>query len=63
MESFDNFLLVLFRGYSKLLKKEFSRSSKEIVTNDDYMPMPINSLEEYDNVINVCWFKREHNRE
>lgn len=29
---------------------------KQIVSTDDYMPMAINSLEEYEKVINVSWF-------
>lgn len=35
----------------------------QIVTTDDYMPMPINSLDEYDKVINVSWYTPETARE
>lgn len=27
------------------------------------MPMPINSLEEYDNVVNVSWYKPDKERD
>ena len=32
----------------------------KIVSTDDYMPMAINSLEEYEKVINVSWYTPEH---
>ncbi|KAI5793189.1 exocyst complex subunit Sec15-like-domain-containing protein [Geopyxis carbonaria] len=63
VQAWDAFLLVLFGKYSELLKKEFSNDFKEIMTNDDYRPMPIENLEEYDNVANVSWFKEERPRE
>lgn len=28
----------------------------QIVSTDDYMPMAINSVEEYEKVLNVSWF-------
>ncbi len=52
----DNFLLTLFDKYAELLKRCFSEDFQEIVSTDDYMPMAINSLEEYEKVINVSWF-------
>ncbi|KAG0642207.1 exocyst complex subunit Sec15-like-domain-containing protein [Tuber brumale] len=63
VEALDGFLLVLFAKYSQRLKTEFSADFKEIVTSDDYMPMPINSLEEYDNVVNVSWYKPDKERD
>jgi hypothetical protein len=49
-------LLTLFSKYSELLKARFSEDFLEIVHTDDYMPMPINSLEEYDKVVSVSWY-------
>lgn len=63
VEVLDNFLLVLFGRYSKLLKKEFTADFKEIVNTDDYMPMPIDTPEEYKRVITVSWFKPENAQE
>lgn len=36
---------------------------QQIVSTDDYMPMPINSLDEYDKVVNVSWYAPEKPRE
>ncbi|KAI5457927.1 exocyst complex subunit Sec15-like-domain-containing protein [Mariannaea sp. PMI_226] len=55
----DNFLLTLFDKYAQLLKRRFSEDFQEIVSTDDYMPMAINSLEEYEKVVNVSWFAQE----
>ena len=35
----------------------------QIVSTDDYMPMPINNLEEYDKVVNVSWYTPDKIRE
>ncbi|CAK7225323.1 Rab GTPase-binding exocyst subunit S15 [Sporothrix curviconia] len=55
----DNFLLKLFDKYAELLKRRFSEDFQEIVSTDDYMPMTINTLEEYEKVVNVSWFTQE----
>ncbi|KAG8532027.1 uncharacterized protein KY384_003663 [Bacidia gigantensis] len=52
----DGFLLQLFEKYAELLKRRFSDDFQEIVSTDDYMPMPINKLEEYDKVVSVSWY-------
>ncbi|KAL4789896.1 exocyst complex subunit Sec15-like-domain-containing protein [Aspergillus venezuelensis] len=54
--AFDNLLLVLFRKYAELLKRRFSDDFQEIVSTDDYMPMPIQTPEEFDKVLNVSWY-------
>ncbi|KAF2490370.1 putative exocyst complex component Sec15 [Lophium mytilinum] len=56
-------LLTLFDKYSDLLKQRFSEDFQEIVSTDDYMPMPINNLEEYDKVVNVSWYTPSQARE
>lgn len=55
----DNFLLKLFDKYAELLKRRFSEDFQEIVSTDDYMPMTINTLEEYEKVVNVSWFTQD----
>ncbi|KAL9568735.1 hypothetical protein ACKAV7_007165 [Fusarium commune] len=55
----DNFLLKLFDKYAELLKKRFSVDFQEIVSTDDYMPMAINTPEEYEKVVNGHWFTQE----
>ncbi|KAI1005215.1 hypothetical protein K3495_g3008 [Podosphaera aphanis] len=61
--SLDNFLLTLFERYAALLKSRFSDDFQEIVTTDDYMPMPISNLDEYNKVVNVSWFRPEKSHE
>ncbi|KAL5604652.1 hypothetical protein BROUX41_001997 [Berkeleyomyces rouxiae] len=55
----DGFLLTLFQKYSDLLKHRFSQDFQEIVSTDDYMPMAIQSAEEYEKVVNVSWFNQD----
>ncbi|KAI1417857.1 exocyst complex subunit Sec15-like protein [Hypoxylon sp. FL1857] len=55
----DEFLVDLFDRYAELLKKRFSEDFQEIVSTDDYMPMAINTREEYEKVANVSWFSPE----
>ncbi|KAI1484253.1 exocyst complex subunit Sec15-like protein [Daldinia eschscholtzii] len=52
----DEFLVELFDRYAGMLKKRFSDDFQEIVSTDDYMPMAINTKEEYEKVANVSWF-------
>ena len=52
----DSFLLTLFEKYAELLKKRFSDDFQEIVSTDDYMPMPINRLDEYNKVVSVSFY-------
>ena len=59
----DAFLLKLFEKYAELLKRRFSDDFQEIVSTDDYMPMPISNLDEYDKVVNVSWFTPDKPRE
>ncbi|KAF7587462.1 hypothetical protein BBP40_007207 [Aspergillus hancockii] len=60
---FDNFLLILFKKYAELLKKRFSDDFQEIVSTDDYMPMPIQTPEEFDKVLHVSWYTPEKPQE
>ncbi|KAL1637279.1 putative exocyst complex component [Diplodia seriata] len=57
--SINALLLTLFEKYSQLLKKRFSEDFQEIVSTDDYMPMPIQTPDEYDKVVNVSWYTSE----
>ncbi|KAL9014814.1 MAG: hypothetical protein Q9173_000547 [Seirophora scorigena] len=61
--SLDAFLLTLFDKYAELLKRRFSDDFQEIVSTDDYMPMPIHKGDEYDKVVNVSWYTPEKPRE
>ena len=63
IRALDAFLLKFFERYAELLKRRFSDDFQEIVLTDDYMPMPINSLEEFDKVVNVSWYRPDKPRE
>jgi hypothetical protein len=57
--SLQSLVLVIFDKYSQILRNRFSEDFQEIVATDDYMPMPIHSLDEYNKVVNVSWYKPE----
>jgi hypothetical protein len=61
--SLNSLLMTIFEKYSQLLKDRFSEDFQEIVSTDDYMPMPINTSDEYDKVVNVSWYTPEKIRE
>ncbi|OGE55905.1 hypothetical protein PENARI_c003G02728 [Penicillium arizonense] len=60
---FEDFTLKLFEKYAELLKKRFSDDFQEVVTTDDYMPMPIQTPEELEKVLNVSWYNPGKSRE
>jgi hypothetical protein len=60
--SLNSLLMIIFEKYSQLLKDRFSEDFQEIVSTDDYMPMPINTPDEYDKVVNVSWYTPEKSR-
>ena len=41
----------------------FADHSVQIVATDDYMPMPISTLEEYDKIIDLGWYLPDTERE
>ncbi|KAL3448638.1 exocyst complex subunit Sec15-like-domain-containing protein [Aspergillus insuetus] len=61
--AFDSLFLTLFKKYAELLKRRFSDDFQEIVSTDDYMPMPIQTLEEFDKVLNVSWYNPDKPQE
>lgn len=52
----SSLLLTLFEKYTDLLNQRFSEDFLEIVSTDDYMPMPIQNAEEFEKVVNVSWY-------
>ncbi|KAG4304037.1 hypothetical protein PORY_002560 [Pneumocystis oryctolagi] len=57
MKKLYNFSLSLFETYSRLLKAQFSKDFEQIVADDDYMPIVINDMEDYQKVLDVSWYK------
>lgn len=73
VDLFDTYAKLLKRRFSEDFQEVKTSVSKarlvtyqnlnQIVSTDDYMPMAINSKEEYEKVINVSWFAQEKNLE
>ena len=63
VRSLDSFILVLFEKYAELLRTRFSDDFQEIVLTDDYMPMAISNLDEYEKVVSVSWYSPEKSKE
>lgn len=77
--SLNAFLLSLFERYTQLEKQRISEDFDEvcclrqichllltleqIVSSDNYMPMPISNLEDYDKIIDVVWYTPDKERE
>ncbi|KAK9453691.1 exocyst complex subunit Sec15-like-domain-containing protein [Dipodascopsis uninucleata] len=53
----NSFVLSLFKKYSQFLKERFAAEFEQTVTEDDYMPMVVNSREIWEQVISVAWYK------
>lgn len=63
VSAIDAFLLDIFEKYAELLKKQYSDILEKIVTDDDYMPMPIGNYEDYDNILEASWYTPDKPRE
>ncbi|KAK4462495.1 putative exocyst complex component sec15 [Cladorrhinum samala] len=59
----NNFQLTLFYKYAQLLRRRFGEDFQEIVSTDDYMPMAIQTRDEYQKVIDVTWFVDDKSEE
>ena len=55
-------LMKVYQKHILVLKKRYAEDFSEIGTSDDYMPMPINNLEEYDKIIEVGWYVPDKDR-
>lgn len=59
----NSFFLTLFQKFVNLLKRRCADDFQEIVSTDDYMPMPITTGEYYDRIIDVGYYQPEKERE
>lgn len=59
----NSLLITLFAKYSELLKQRFAEDFLEIISTDDYMPMQINTAEDYDKVVSVSWYNPDKERD
>lgn len=55
-------LMNIYQKHVNVLRKRTAEDFTEIVDSDDYMPMPINNIEEYDKIIEVGWYVPDKER-
>ncbi|KAG4104788.1 exocyst complex subunit Sec15-like-domain-containing protein [Neocallimastix lanati (nom. inval.)] len=46
-------MIILFEKYSRLLKQQYSTQLTQILQNEDFIPMVINSADEYEKLLNA----------
>ena len=63
VSSFDKLTVTLFEKYADLLKKRAQKEFQDIVSTDDYMPMPISNVDEYEKVRNASWYNPEDSQQ
>ena len=63
VSSFDKLTVTLFEKYADLLKKRAQKEFQDIVSTDDYMPMPISHVDEYEQVLNASWYNPEDSQQ
>ncbi|CAG8459120.1 4894_t:CDS:10 [Paraglomus occultum] len=51
--------LFVFQRYSELLKEKFADDFHQTMLEDDYMPMIVDSPEQYEAVLDACWFTED----
>ncbi|CAG8434342.1 1359_t:CDS:10 [Diversispora eburnea] len=62
INSFTDLILTVFQRYSDMLKRKFSEDFHQTIVDDYYMPMQIQYPEEYEAVVDACWFKEGDHR-
>ncbi|PWN28587.1 exocyst complex subunit Sec15-like protein, partial [Jaminaea rosea] len=50
-------LLTLFERYAQLLRDRFTNDFKQAIRQSEHQPMVVNTKEELDKVLNVCWLR------
>lgn len=58
----DSWTMAAFHRYADRIKTRFTEDFVEIFSTDDYMPMPIDDQEEYDRVLDSCWYEPPESR-
>jgi len=46
-------MIILFEKYSRLLKQQYSAQLSQIIQNEDFIPMVLNSADEYEQLLNA----------
>ena len=59
IQDLQKITLSMFKTYSDILEQRFSNDFSQVIVDDDYMPMTVNNMEEYENVLRVSWYTPE----
>ena len=62
-QGMNTFLMSLFEKYVHLVKRRWVDDLAEILNTDDYMPMSVATIEDYDKVIDDVWYEPDIQRE
>ncbi|ORX59946.1 exocyst complex subunit Sec15-like protein [Piromyces finnis] len=46
-------MIILFERYSRLLKQQYSSQLSQLIQNEDFIPMTLNSADEYEKLLNA----------
>ena len=57
MRKLNRFMLSLFEGYSDALKRRFAANFQAIADEDVYLPMSVDSAEDWDKIKAYCWYR------
>lgn len=57
-QSLHSFVLLLFERYAMMLEKQFSKRFKDIMVQDDYLPMHVDTAVEKDAVLKMVWLNK-----
>ncbi|PCH41481.1 exocyst complex subunit Sec15-like protein [Wolfiporia cocos MD-104 SS10] len=62
-ESLHTFILHLFERYVAILEKKFGKRYETIVSQDDYLPMYVESAAERDGVLDTVWLTNDESEQ
>ncbi|CCG81161.1 putative Exocyst complex component Sec15 [Taphrina deformans PYCC 5710] len=57
MRKLNGFMLSLFEGYAEALKRRFASNFQSIADEDVYLPMSVDSAEDWDKIKAYCWYR------
>lgn len=57
MRRLNGFMLSLFEGYADALKRRFAVNFQSIADEDVYLPMSVDSPEDWDKIKAYCWYR------
>lgn len=59
MRKLNGFMLSLFEGYADALKRRFAVTFQTIADEDVYLPMSVDSPEDWEKIAAYCWYRSD----